>query len=87
MIYDDNPNMLVPYYLMHSYLYYVKGENIIEDSEYDRICKNLYEQWDTVTHYHKHLCDKDSLTAGTGYHLVYPERVKHAADSLLETSK
>lgn len=84
MVYDDNPNMLVPYYLMHSYLYYVVGDTIIEDGEYDRICHMLYNQWEDVEHFHKHLCHKDSLTAGTGYHLKYPERVKRAAIKLLE---
>ena len=81
-IYDKNKHMLVPYYLMHSYLYYVKGENIIEDSEYDRICHMLYNEWDEVEHFHKYLVDKESLLAGTGYHLKYPERVKRAADML-----
>ena len=27
-IYDDNINMLVPYYLMYSYLYYEENESI-----------------------------------------------------------
>lgn len=67
---------------MHSYLYYVKGENVIEDSEYDRICHMLYNEWDEVEHFHKYLVDKESLLAGTGYHLKYPERVKRAADML-----
>ena len=77
--------MLVPYYLMHSYIYYVMGENIIKDTEYDRICNMLYKKWDKVDHFHKHLCNKESLIAGTGYDLVYPERVKSAAIKLMET--
>ena len=30
-IYDENPNMLIPYYLMHSYLYYVEDNPIVSD--------------------------------------------------------
>ena len=82
MIYDDNPNMLVPYYLIHSFLYYEKDDPIIGDEEYDRICKMLYDVYDTVKHHHKHLINKDSLLAGTGYHLQYNARIEGAAAQL-----
>ena len=82
-IYDKNPNMLVPYYLMYSYLYYEEDDPIISDSEYDSICKRLYNEWDEIEHFHKHLVSKDALTAGTGYDIVYPQRVINAAKSLL----
>ena len=36
-IYDKNSNMLVPYYLMYSYLYYEKDSPIVTDAEYDTI--------------------------------------------------
>ena len=81
-IYDDNINMLVPYYLMYSYLYYEENESIVPDAEYDRICKTLYEKWNDIEHRHKNLVDKDALIAGTGYQLKYPEMVKGAAKLL-----
>tara|TARA_R110000744_G_scaffold37380_1_gene85699 strand:+ start:68 stop:370 length:303 start_codon:yes stop_codon:yes gene_type:complete len=84
MIYNDNPNMLVPYYLMYSYAYYKEGESIVEDAEFDQICKDLIEKWNTITHWHKHLIDLDSLRAGTGYALDYPKRVKFAAIELIK---
>jgi len=87
MIYKTNPNMLVPYYLMHSYLYYVMNDPIIEDIEYDELCRELKEKWDSVEHYHKHLIDKQSLGAGTGYQLQYNERIKLGAVALLNESK
>jgi len=87
MIYKTNPNMLVPYYLMHSYLYYVMNEPIISDMEYDELCKELKDKWDSVEHYHKHLIDKQSLGAGTGYQLQYNKRIEHGALTLLNKSK
>ena len=74
--------MLVPYYLMHSYLYYVMNEPIISDIEYDELCKELKDKWDSVEHYHKHLIDKQSLGAGTGYQLEYNKRIEHGALAL-----
>ena len=79
--------MLVPYYLMHSYLYYVMNEPIVDDMEYDEICRELKEKWDSVEHYHKHLIDKESLGAGTGYQLQYNKRIEHGALALLNKSK
>ena len=79
--------MLVPYYLMHSYLYYVMNEPIISDIEYDELCKELKDKWDSVEHYHKHLIDKQSLGAGTGYQLEYNKRIEHGALALLNKSK
>ena len=83
-VYDRNSNMLVPYYLMYSYLYYVKDISLIPDTEYDIICKRLYNEWDKVEHFHKHIVNKEALIAGTGYQLKYPERVKGAAIALKE---
>tara|TARA_B110000090_G_scaffold215_1_gene198 strand:- start:295 stop:585 length:291 start_codon:yes stop_codon:yes gene_type:complete len=87
MIYDDNPNMLVPYYLIHSYLYYEKDNPIVSDEEYDRICKMLYESYDTVKHCHKHLIDKETLLSGTGFHLKYNSRIRGAAIQLIKVNK
>jgi len=86
-IYDKNPNMLVPYYLMHSYLYYKEDNPIISDGEYDSICKRLHSEWDNVEHFHKHLIDKEMLIAGTGYTLEYPNRVIDAAKLLKENNE
>ena len=79
--------MLVPYYLMYSYLYYEKNESIVNDAEYDMICKRLYDEWENVEHYHKHLVDRDSLIAGTGYTIVYNERIKGAAMHFLQKNR
>ena len=76
----NNPHMLVPWYLMSSYMYYKNNKNIISDTDFDWICSKLYDKWDTVEHLHKSLIHKESLKAGTGYHIrSYPDRVKSAA--------
>ena len=75
--------MLVPYYLMYSYLYYKENESLVDDTEYDQICKDMLTEWNSIEHFHKHLISKDALDAGTGYDIVYPQRVINAARALL----
>jgi hypothetical protein len=59
---------------------------VIDDAEFDKICKDLLEEWDDVEHMHKHLISKEDLKAGTGYTLKakdYPEIVKSVAARLV----
>ena len=84
--YQNNPNMLVPYYLMYSYAYYKENESLISDTEYDNICKQIIEKWDNITHLHKSLLTLDALKAGTGYDIEYPNRVISAAKLLIKKS-
>ena len=77
-----NRNLLVPYYLMLSHLYYDRDESLVSDALYDLICKRLDEEWDLVRHWHKDLVDRAALSAGTGYHLKHPRRVVEAANAL-----
>ena len=79
--------MLVPYYLMLSYLYYEKNISLIEDTEFDNLCQTLLEKYDSVEHMHKHLVSKESLTAGTGYDIVYTNMIKNSAMQLKESWK
>ena len=83
-VWETNPNMLIPYYLMFSYLYYEKNINLIEDTEFDQICKTLLDKYDELEHMHKHLVKKESLTAGTGYDIVYTNMIKDSAMLLSE---
>ena len=68
-------------YMIASYAYYVEDEPIMSDSEYDNLCKNLLEHWDTLVepsdHPHKNLLCKDALEAGT-YLGKYPTIIKNA---------
>ena len=47
-VWKQNPNMLIPYYLMFSYLYYEKNISLIEDGEFDDMCKTLLEKLDSL---------------------------------------
>jgi NAD-dependent DNA ligase len=81
-IWDKNPNMLIPYYLMFSYLYYEKNISLIDDGEFDKMCRTLLEKYDDLEHMHKHLVTKGDLTAGTGYGIKYTEIIKNSAMTL-----
>ena len=77
-------NMLVPWYLMTSFLYYEKDESIISDGDYDWLCSELLIRWEDITHWHKKCIDRDGLSAGSGYAIKqYPNRVKGAAMAVL----
>ena len=86
-IWYKNDNMLIPYYLMFSYLYYEKNISLIDDAEFDGMCKTLLDKLDTLTHMHKHLIKKESLTAGTGYDIKYTNLIKDSAMRLRNTWK
>ncbi len=86
-IWEQNENMLIPYYLMFSYLYYEKNISLIDDAEFDGMCKTLLDKLDSLTHMHKHLVKKESLTAGTGYDIKYTNLIKDSAMRLRNTWK
>lgn len=67
-------------YLMSSYAYYVEDNPIISDNEFDNLAEEIYKDWDSIEHMHKHLLDKEMLKAGT-YLGEYPNMVKGAVKS------
>lgn len=78
----SNPNLLVPHFIIHSYLYYVVGTPVINDSTFDAIVLGLEQNWDRITHRHKDRIDRSMLK--TGYYLQYPEIAKGAALELMK---
>lgn len=72
------PELLVPHYLIHCYLYYHVCRAIIEDHVFDALQARLAEEWDEVDHQHKHLIDRDGLKSG-GHYIQHPLRVRQAA--------
>ena len=74
-------NRLVPIYLMSSYLYYDLNKNVLDDTQFDYVCKKLYDNFDDITHMHKHLLDKDNLKAGSGYGITYTNMIIGGANS------
>ena len=83
------PNLLVPFYLINSYLYYQMDTNVIHDSDYDKICQRLDREWDLISHPHKFLIKRDDLsmtTCLTNYE-AFPNIIKGAAKQMLELSQ
>lgn len=76
----DNPNMLVPYYLMLSYAYYKQDDPIVSDGFYDKLARKLLKEYDNIEHYHKHLISKDDLHAGS-FLGKYPSIIEGALNS------
>jgi len=81
---DDNHNMLIPWYLMSAYAYYVEDDPIISDGTFDRLCKKLLDNFDTVEHIHKEYVTEDALIAGT-YLGKYPSRMPDVLIELRRT--
>ena len=84
----EHVNLLVPWYLMASYLYYVDDTALVTDEFYDEICHRLLYALDNleIDHPHMHLCDPVALRAGTAYHLKpsdYPLITQNTAFSIL----
>lgn len=73
---------LVRDYLIHSYLYYELDVTLIDDHEFNLICKELATELDNIEHMHKYLVDRENLDANTGYDIKYPTIVKHCAEKL-----
>jgi hypothetical protein len=72
-------------YLVSSCLYYQTDRSIITDGEFDRLCKELADGWDTFEHPHKQYTSKEDMVAGTGYANKYPLMVRCAADTMMRT--
>ena len=89
MLYDqkcmdaiENPNMMVPWYLMASFAYYEEDNPILSDGLFDGLAKRMLECWDDIDHWHKDLITTEDLEAGTLLARDFPERVKGAVKHL-----
>lgn len=78
--------MAVPYYLMASYAYYVQDDPIFTDGFYDTLAKRILDNWNTITHRHRDVLNKDDLEAGS-FLGEYPSIVEGALKSLREQPK
>ena len=45
-----NPNRLISYYLMSSYLYYYEDKSVLSDTDFDIMCKRILEKWKEIKH-------------------------------------
>ncbi len=82
--------MLVPWYLMASYLYYCCDRSLLSDACYDELCRRLALRWRGIKHPHKSHVNYADLAAGTCLksYEEYPGIVRGAATALwLELGK
>jgi len=76
------------WYLMASYLYYIKDLSLVTDHQFDGLAKRLLSEYDTFEHPHKFLINKSDLEAGTLFSLSeldYPLMVRSAATAFKKT--
>ena len=81
LLFMENLNMMVPYYLMASYAYYKQDDPIFSDAFFDNMGKTMLERWEDIAHFHKEYINKGDLEAGT-YLGKYQTRVEGALRSL-----
>lgn len=62
-----NKSSTVSWFLSSSYCYYVHDESILSDTTYDRMCKWMLDNYDSIDHHHKHLVTKEDLLAASGF--------------------
>lgn len=83
---EENPNMMIPWYLMASYAYYWLDDPILSDACFDQMCKEIDMFWDIIEHYNKDIVDYLDI-AGPGTCSIpeegFPERTKSATLRLL----
>jgi len=71
-------------YLMCAYAYYQLDKNLILDTEFDQLAKDILANYDNIEHMHKHLVTKKDLKAGT-YLGEYPSIVIGATLDYIKT--
>lgn len=78
---------VVGWILMASFQYYHKDTNLLADTTFDKMCKWLLDNYDTVEHRYKHLITRDQLQAGSLYDLGthdYPIQLIRISERLVE---
>ena len=80
---------LLKEYLIHCYLYYKKDSSIISDTDFDKLCRRLFQAFDAgdetlrYSSYRKYVSIPD-LHAGTGYSIKsYPKEIVDEAETRL----
>lgn len=78
----ENPNMMIPWYLMAAYAYYEQDDPILSDGLFDAMAKRMLKSWDELEHWHKEYITLEDLKAGTLLNKDLPQRVVSAVNSL-----
>ena len=70
-------------YLMCAFAYYQLDTNLIPDSEFDQLAKDILANYDNIEHMHRYLVTKKDLDAGT-YLGEYPTIVRSATKQYIK---
>ena len=85
-IIENNPNMMIPWYIMASHAYYTMDDPILTDGLYDELAQTMLSSWNTLEHIHKHLITEEDLRAGTLLCRELPQRIEQAVEALKDES-
>lgn len=75
----NNIKQLCDSYIEHSYRYYILGESVIPDYQFDKLCRQILEDINNVPEEYKEFIDEDAMRCGTGFHIrmhQYPDHIK-----------
>lgn len=79
---SDNPNMLIPWFLMACYAYDLLGEPLLTDSFFDEMSETMNMVFPALDHAHKHLITWDeNTTKGSSSQVAWgslPDRIGRA---------
>ena len=78
--------LLFARWMMSSYLYYCvrEVESPWTDAQFDYAGVRLLKNWFLWDHPHKKLVNMNNMTAGTGFNVTFPNRVRGAAHHWVE---
>ncbi len=84
---EMNQGQLVSWFLIASCAYYELGKPVMSDEEFDKLVERLAEEYDEITHSHKHLITEDHLKATSGYDINFPTIVKDVARTIINENR
>ena len=77
------PNQLGSWFMIGGYAFYILGDRVMEDHDFDYLVIRLKEHWDEIDHPHKKFITESHLDACTAYDIDYPTIAKCSAYNYL----
>ena len=77
--FKTNPSSAISFILTAGYLYHFYNRSFLDDETFDKMCKYVYDNYETLEHPHKHLFTKEDMANGSLFHLKeqdYPNIVR-----------
>lgn len=85
--FKKNKNTCISWWLTCSYCYYIRHDSLMSDEAFDKMCKWMLENYDSLEHNNKNLITKEMLSAGSGYNLKaedYPLVVRVSSEEFIK---